>query len=329
MPVIRTSDCNVLQGKDSTELADREEYHETSRRDEQKMASTRFFIHSMIPLILVNAIVMGSLQAALRVDYASPIGEEKWKMSGNRLRCGLSLTIPNFGVAYFEQYAAKRPHFLLSKWEQVDKPQSVTVYAKDPIWKPRGASFFITKTLLSPGQYALYMPHEPALKSLTYLSQGFQTNFQYRSAEGFLVTVAITPIRFQKMYSKYQRCLGNLLPFSYASIRTSVLHFDSDRAKLSDEEKNLLLRVVEYVHADPSVTKVKISGYADDSGRKSYNNAISEIRAKAVKKYLIKSGLQKSLIDTTWFGVKDPIASNNTEVGKALNRRVVIEIEKK
>ena len=63
-------------------------------------------------------------------------------------------------------------------------------------------------------------------------------------------------------------------------------------------------------------------------GRKSYNNAISEDRAKSVKAYLLSLGVEEGRISTTWYGIKYPIATNNTEEGRKLNRRVVVDILK-
>lgn len=292
------------------------------------MALRQFLKQVIMSLLLVNGLLTGPLNAAMVINYASPLGDEHWRMTGNRLRCGLSLTIPDYGVAYFEQYAARPPHFILSKWEQVEKQLSATVFAKEPMWKPRAESFFITKTLVSPGEYAIYMPRDPALKALTYLARGYQTKIEYKSEQGFLVSVAISPVRFQKVYSKYQRCLGSLLPFTFASIRTSVLLFESESDELNDLEKQTLDRVIMYIRADPAIKKVRIAGYTDDRGRKSYNNAISQARAEAVEKYLLQAGIRKSLIYTTWFGLLDPVAPNNSEAGMAKNRRVVVEIKK-
>ncbi|KTD66300.1 flagellar protein MotY [Legionella spiritensis] len=292
------------------------------------MPSTRFFIHIIIPLLLINGLCSFPAKARVAVVYASPMGDENWRMSGNRLRCGLALTIPDYGVAYFEQYAAKAPHFILHKWQQVERPLTAAVYANQPVWKPQGASHFIAKTVISPGKYGIYLKREAALKALTYLAQGFQTRISYQSEQGFPVSVSLSPVRFQTVYAKYQKCLGSLLPFDYASVKTSVLLFETDDDTLSDAGKRQLQHVAQYVREDHKVKRISITGYADNRGRKSYNNAISEARAVAVKRYLLQLRVRKDLLDTTWVGVNDPAASNDTEEGMAQNRRVVIIIEK-
>ncbi len=269
-----------------------------------------------------------SLIAGAAITYASPMGNERWQMSGNRLRCSLSLPIPNYGVAYFEQYAARKPHFIMSKWDQVERRIRANVSVLPPVWKPDGQIFRVGEATISPGKFALVLGRDQTLKLLTYLSLGFQSRFQYTSEQGFLTTVALSPIRFRASYSTYQRCLSNLLPFSFQDVQESVFYFAVNQDDLSDKDKMQLRRIAEYAQADENIQSIYIAGYTDDMGRKSYNNAISEERAKAVRKYLLKVGAPRHLLAVTWFGLKDPIQPNDTELGRAANRRVVVIIKK-
>ena len=274
-------------------------------------------------------IVNTALAAQTYTRFASPMGDERWKMSGNPLRCGLSLKIPDYGIGYFEQYATKEPHFILRKWEEVLKPVRAQVFAKSPVWKPRGHNFLVAKSSINPGPFGIFLRRDPALKLLGYLSQGYQANFDYRSAEGFNVSVVLSPIHFQKVYSKYQQCLGGLLSFDYEAVKKSVFHFGVDSKELTDADKEQLRRIAKYVAADRQIQVIRVFGYADESGRKGYNNAMSQFRAEAVKKYLIMLGVPKSKLYVTWFGALKPVARNDTDKGRAANRRVEIDLVKK
>jgi outer membrane protein OmpA-like peptidoglycan-associated protein len=273
---------------------------------------------------------MNAAIAVPHVDYASPMGDEKWRMSGNPIRCGLSLVIPNYGIGYFEQYATQSPHFILRKWDQVQRALPAQVLAKPPVWKPNlPNSYVVAKSYIKPGEFGVYLAREPALKLLIFLSQGYQANFNYLSEEGFSVTVALSPIRFQKVYAKYQECLGGLLSFNYDDVKESVFHFDVDSKQLTDEDKAQLRRIAQYVKADFQIDVIRVVGYADESGRKGYNNAVSQYRAEAVQNYLIWLGVPKSKLSVTWVGASKPIARNDTDDGRAANRRVVINMIKK
>lgn len=291
------------------------------------------FGHKASKLVVVSALsclfFLSNIFAAPPVLYASPMGEESWQMSGNPLRCGLSLMIPNYGIGYFEQYATKQPHFILRKWQQVQRALPAQVSARSPSWKPYGSSFVVARSFVKPGDYGLFLNREPTLKLLTYLAQGYQAQFNYISEEGFATTVALSPIRFQKVYSRYQHCLGNLLPFDFEQVQESVFHFDAESSVLTAADKAQLQRIAQYVAADEQIRRVQIIGYTDDRGRKGYNNAISQYRAEAVTRYLLSLGVSKKKLSTTWYGVLKPIARNDTDEGRAENRRVVVNLLKK
>ncbi len=277
-------------------------------------------------VILCCGLVTGASFAAPPLKYASPMGDERWKMTGNPIRCGLSLVIPNYGVGYFEQYATKPPHFILRKWEQVNRRLPAQLVARSPVWKPAGPNFLIAKTSIRPGDYGIYLERASALKLLDFLSKGYQGSFNYRSEQGFDVAVILSPIKFRKVYSKYQRCLGGLLSFGLDKVKHNVLYFGVDSTELADADKEQLRRIEQYAAADVQIEKIRIVGYSDDTGRKGYNNAISQYRAEAVRNYLVKVGVPRTKIVITWKGVLNPVAPNDTEAGRAANRRVVIDL---
>ncbi len=94
-----------------------------------------FSEHHIIKLFkasLISCFIAGASLYATPplINYSGPMGSEKWKMTGSPLRCGLSLTIPNYGIGYFEQYATKPPHFILRKWEEIQRNLPAFVLAK-------------------------------------------------------------------------------------------------------------------------------------------------------------------------------------------------------
>ncbi len=73
-------------------------------------------------------------------------------------------------------------------------------------------------------------------------------------------------------------------------------------------------------------TTIVISGHTDSVGAQAYNQKLSERRAETVKQTLVKLGVPPSRMTTIGYGKTRPIASNNTEAGRQLNRRVEIRI---
>lgn len=73
-------------------------------------------------------------------------------------------------------------------------------------------------------------------------------------------------------------------------------------------------------------TYVDVYGHTDSTGSDAYNQTLSERRARSVADYLSSHGVQSARIGTRGFGETQPIASNDTEEGKATNRRVEIKL---
>ena len=75
-----------------------------------------------------------------------------------------------------------------------------------------------------------------------------------------------------------------------------------------------------------STIKVEFSGHTDNQGGVSSNQVLSENRAKAVRDYLINAGIEADRMTAVGFGQERPIADNNTEAGRARNRRTEYKI---
>ena len=103
------------------------------------------------------------------------------------------------------------------------------------------------------------------------------------------------------------------------------IFFDFDKATLRPESANELQRLVKLMK-DNSSLKIEISGHTDSKGPKDYNLGLSENRAKAVVDYLVKEGIKVSRLSFKGYGETQPVATNDTEEGRQLNRRTEIKI---
>lgn len=107
-----------------------------------------------------------------------------------------------------------------------------------------------------------------------------------------------------------------------ATGRTRLLvFFDFNKAELQRSSYPELDRVVHLMQANPKM-QVEIAGYTDSKGTDSYNLDLSKRRAEAVKEYLLKKGISGGRIVTKGYGKDNPISTNETEDGRAENRRV-------
>ncbi|HEX4896199.1 MAG TPA: OmpA family protein [Solimonas sp.] len=112
-----------------------------------------------------------------------------------------------------------------------------------------------------------------------------------------------------------------------AELRFDDVHFEFDQSSLTDHAQSILDNAAKTVNGltekFPSL-KVDISGHADATGTDGYNQALSERRANAVKQYLIRKGVEAGRVSTYAYGESKPVATNDTEEGRAQNRRAEI-----
>jgi outer membrane protein OmpA-like peptidoglycan-associated protein len=108
------------------------------------------------------------------------------------------------------------------------------------------------------------------------------------------------------------------------TFRTDVL-FDVGSYRLKPGAYDEIDRVANILNRYPE-TRVQISGHTDSTGSEQSNYTLSEARARAVADALADSGVNPRRISARGFGETRPIASNATEAGRQLNRRVVLDI---
>ncbi|MCX6233537.1 MAG: OmpA family protein [Bacteroidetes bacterium] len=112
------------------------------------------------------------------------------------------------------------------------------------------------------------------------------------------------------------------------TIRLNNILFDFDKATLRPESFPELNRVVKMMN-DNVTMKIEIAGHTDNIGSDEYNRVLSEDRAIAVRNYLTENNLAPSRIISKGYGESKPMATNDTEEGRQLNRRVEFTILEK
>ncbi len=105
----------------------------------------------------------------------------------------------------------------------------------------------------------------------------------------------------------------------------SAILFGFDSDNLSAQAKTNLSDLAQSLQKYPN-TEAVVVGHTDAVGSDSYNQRLSERRAAAAGNYLISQGVARSRVTTLGRGESEPVASNETEMGRSSNRRVEIGI---
>ena len=101
--------------------------------------------------------------------------------------------------------------------------------------------------------------------------------------------------------------------------------FDLNKAELKPAAYRNVRQLAEFLRENPT-RKVLIEGFTDSSGSAAYNLQLSEQRAQAVKRALVKEGVDFNNIQTVGFGKEYPVADNATPASRSMNRSVEVTI---
>jgi OmpA-OmpF porin, OOP family len=105
------------------------------------------------------------------------------------------------------------------------------------------------------------------------------------------------------------------------------IHFEFDRDVLPKEYLAELMSKVQIFRTYPDLV-VEIRGHTDNEGTDEYNSNLSMRRALAVKNFFVQQGVASRRLQARGFGKSRPLTDNDSEIGKAINRRVEIHILK-
>jgi len=103
------------------------------------------------------------------------------------------------------------------------------------------------------------------------------------------------------------------------------VNFDFDRAVIRPDASVILDEVSSMLSGRPDVA-VRVEGYTDATGPEAYNQGLSQRRAASVREYLVEHGIAASRLTSAGLGESQPIATNDTREGRALNRRVELQV---
>lgn len=134
--------------------------------------------------------------------------------------------------------------------------------------------------------------------------------------------------QLKKTYTELEPFEKNILlkkPEIGESFVLRNIFFDFDKSDLKPESNVELDKLVNYLKTNKSIV-IEIGGHTDNKGSDTYNEQLSLSRAEAVYQYLISKGIKAERLSYKGYGESKPIADNNTEEGRAENRRTEFKI---
>ncbi len=102
------------------------------------------------------------------------------------------------------------------------------------------------------------------------------------------------------------------------------IQFDTAKWSFKPQSYAVMDKIVKTMETHPNL-KVEIQGHTDNKGSAPYNQALSDKRAKAVMEYIVSKGIAAERLTAKGYGLSMPLESNDTEAGRAANRRVELK----
>jgi len=181
---------------------------------------------------------------------------------------------------------------------------------------PEGIEVGIASSDPKTGEYKVILPHDN-IYGLRAIVPGYipvEEKFDFRSSES-------------DEYSEVKQNLFVLpLTVGQAVILKSV-NFDRSKAEVRDYSYPELNRLVQIMKANPTM-EIKLLGHTDNTGDKDWNLELSNNRVTNVKNFLVERGIKAKRITQKGYGGLKPIAKNDKEETRKLNRRVEYLITK-
>src|SRR5690554_1175996 len=279
-----------------------------------------------LPLVLL----LGAALPAQAMTFQTRMEDVQWSVEGDKFECRLSQRVDGYGEAVFIRRAGERPMFQLSAWSELMRPGAAQLYNDPPPWRPDARVQPLGQGTVQSGTTVMRLPWQQAGQMLAGLSRGLQPTILQGSLSdaGQQVRVVVSSVGYPQAWKDFQACADGLLPMNLDQISRTAIGFPSGGAVLDARARQMLDVALEYIKADPQVSRIELDGHSDNVGDRLSNRDLSRQRVLAVQAYLVERGVDEDMISIRFHGERYPVANNNTREGREKNRRVTLRLER-
>jgi len=259
--------------------------------------------------------------------FSANLDQSQWYLSASIFECSLVHEIPFYGKGVFYHEAGETLKFWTTALNNPMKPGQAALVIEASGWRPGNIVQDLGFVEVVDNNKPIVVGRKKATTMMSGLMGGMTPTFTRKSwFNDESIRVQLNSINFKPIYTGYLDCVSALLPVNFRQVERSRVHFQSDKAELTVEDKVTLDKVIFYVGADSSVTLINVDGHTDNTGRRIYNRRLSKARAEAVKNYLTENGISEEVIRTRYHGERYPVAKNTNTKNKSLNRRTTVRL---
>ena len=259
--------------------------------------------------------------------FGAKLDKSQWYLSASIFECSLVHEIPYYGKGVFYHEAGEALQFYMSAVQNPMKPGQAALVIEASPWKPGNIIEDLGYVEVVDKPKPIVVKNKKATAMMSGLLAGMAPTFTRKAwFSEDSIRLYLNSIHFRSVYDGYLECVSGLLSVNFRQVERTRVHFETDKANLTNADKKSLDKIVLYVTADSSVTAIYVDGHTDNTGRRIYNRRLSKARAEAVRDYLVRKGLSTEIIRTRYHGERYPTVKNSTKKNKSKNRRTTVRL---
>lgn len=273
----------------------------------------------------LSRVDVDALELAITADLDSP-----WRFVNDGADCRLEQQLGSYGTARFMGVTGQPLRFEVVGHRDLFAEGAIDVVQTSPEWHPDhpqqqllGQAMHLTGGGIAAG--------DPIATRVLLGLFGGHDIWMVRHAwfaEDQAVGVKLASIGLRGHYWQFTECFKGPLLRSWAEVERTRIGFSPGAAALDDGAALMLGQLADYLKNDPSVSRVYVDGHTDGQGSAAANGRLARQRAEAVAEFLRGAGVDESLLTVRYHGARYPVADEDTEGGRAQNRRATVRLER-
>lgn len=267
------------------------------------------------------------IKAAELYEYRSGY-QSYWKGGdASKVLCSIKQQVPNYGYVEFRQGVGQPLEFSMFVNHPPAGVGKAHVRIQAPAWRHYNQEKNLGVVELEPGKRAMTMESNWSNRLLLELGEGMQPIVHYWDDADATsdIEVMLSALNFQKSLKLFHNCLGQLIAYETEEVKRNIVHFHEDSSRLRKQATQQLDAVLEILKADPGVKQIDLELYSSRQGLVQYNFRLSTRRARAVRDYMIKRGIDEDKllikIHTKTQGQLKKLGYNPSDVHIVLKRK--------
>lgn len=255
--------------------------------------------------------------------------DAEWHLEPSAMQCRLWQAIPQYGLAVFDIESGAQINFHLESDRPATQDGKGVLEIRSPFWRPGPDPIVVAEIKTGKGKKAVNLDRKNTDRIVDELVAGMMPVFKIDGwVSDHVIEVGLSGVNFQEAYNGLVSCLATLYPVNHQQIKHSTVYFGANQYGLNQVTRDRLDLIAGYLRVDPGVEKIIVHGHASQEGRRSHNWELSRLRAKEVKDYLVKQGVDAAMVETFFHGETRPRFKGNSAADLAKNRRAYIEVKK-